>query len=75
MTVAELQKLLDAINVPKDAYSFSGGLPNECLCLNKTMFTWEVYYSERGKKSGLLTFFSEDEACRNFYFQIKRVFK
>lgn len=63
----ELQQLLINANVPKDLYNLNGGLPNEVFCLNKEDNIWEVYYSERGVKSQLKKFKSEDEACNYFY--------
>lgn len=67
MKRAELQQCLIDANVPKDLYSLNGGLPNEALCLNKDGDVWEVYYSERGIKSQIEKFDSEDEACNYFY--------
>lgn len=40
-----------------------GGYPNEAFCLINTEDGWEVYYSERGQKSGYRRFSSESEAC------------
>ena len=63
----ELNQLLINANVPKDLYNLNGGLPNEAFCLNKDNNIWEVYYSERGMKSELKKFNSEEEACNYFY--------
>jgi hypothetical protein len=63
----ELQLLLINENVPKELYSLNGGLPNEAFCLNNEDNIWEVYYSERGKKSQLKKFKSEGEACDYLY--------
>ena len=67
MIKSELKKLLVQNNVKTDSYSLDGGLPNEAFCLNKFSGVWEVYYSERGCKSGLKEFNSEDEACKYLY--------
>ena len=48
-----------------------GGLPNETLCIVKED-TWQVYYSERGSKSGLKLFKTESEACEFFLCKMKR---
>jgi hypothetical protein len=49
-------------------YCLDGGLPRQALCLNKTEGgKWEVYYSERGRKTGLVTFANEEEAADFFY--------
>jgi hypothetical protein len=66
MTKNDLRKMLDSGNVPKDTYSLEGGLPNEAYCLNRNGNQWEVYYSERGQKSGLKLFETENEACDYF---------
>ncbi|MED3649686.1 hypothetical protein [Heyndrickxia sporothermodurans] len=66
MNKNELKQLLINSNVPKDLYSLEGGLPNEALCLNEENGQWEVYYSERGVKSQLKRFDSEDRACEYF---------
>ena len=63
MTVAQLEKELEMMEIPNELYSIMvGGLPNEKLCLVKED-TWQVYYSERGNKSGLKVFKTESEAC------------
>lgn len=64
MNVEELRKQLRENNVPDDMYSLLvGGYPNEAFCLVETEDGWEVYYSERGKKSSSRQFSSESEAC------------
>lgn len=73
MNVHELQRRLDEIGVPKNAYSILlGGLPNEMLCIVKDGSLWEVYYSERGRRSGLKTFEDEDSACGYFFDKLKK---
>lgn len=67
MTKQELSKLLGEKNIRPDAYELEGGLPNEAYTLNYTGSIWEVYYSERGLKSGLKVFQNEHEACEYFY--------
>lgn len=67
MKKEELQLCLIDANVPKDLYDLNGGLPNEALCINKEGAIWEVYYSERGMKSQIEKFDSENEACNYFY--------
>lgn len=67
MKIPELKELLIKQHIPKDAYSFKGGLPNEQYCLAYNGTEWEAYYSERGRKSGLVFFDSESEACEYFY--------
>jgi hypothetical protein len=63
MTLAQLETALTQRGVPKDAYSLSGGLPNEAYCLEQLPEGWYVYYSERGARTSLKCFGTEDEAC------------
>ena len=72
MTKAELAVKLAKSGVPDAAYSLSGGLPNEAYCLEHSAGKWYFYYSERGLKSGLKVFGSEQEACDYFFVTIKR---
>lgn len=51
-----------------------GGLPNERLCMVKENY-WQVYYSERGLKTGLREFQTESEACEYFLEKMKRYLK
>ncbi|MGN0355035.1 MAG: hypothetical protein ACI4EI_08155 [Muricoprocola sp.] len=72
MTIEDLSSTLNKMNIPKDLYSImTGGLPNEKLCIVKED-KWQVYYSERGHKSGLKIFETEEEACEYFLDKIKR---
>ena len=72
MTVAQLEKELKMMGIPKELYSIMvGGLPNEKLCIVKED-TWQVYYSERGNKSGLKIFETESDACEFFLRKTKR---
>ena len=72
MTIVELEKELNKIGVPKELYSLMiGGFPNEKLCIVEEE-TWQVYYSERGHKSGLKVFDTETEACEFFLRKMKR---
>lgn len=59
------QKLIE-LGVRQDFYSFDGGLPNEAFCICKTPTGFEVYYNERGNKSDLKIFNSEEGACDYF---------
>ena len=68
-----LDAKLEKKKVPKDAYSLAGGLPNECFCMEKGK-QWEVYYSERGLKTQLKEFATEDEACEYMYNKLLGIF-
>jgi hypothetical protein len=68
MNREELKTQLETLRVDPKAYClWGGGLPNEQLVLNqKEDGLWEVYYSERGQKSGLRVFSSEASAVQYF---------
>jgi hypothetical protein len=66
MNRAVLQSTLKENNVPEDLYCLTGGLPNEAYCIaTDGDGQWFTYYSERGVRSGLKVFKTEDEACRD----------
>lgn len=67
MNREELRKRLNDERIPRAEYSLDGGLPNEACCLAQNGNKWEIYYSERGKKTGLKVFASEEAACDYFY--------
>ena len=67
MTKLELKSKLDQAGVYPEAYSLDGGLPNERYVLSQEPNgRREVYYSERGQKSSLRSFDSENAACQFF---------
>ncbi len=66
MKIDDLEKRLIEENCPR-VYSLKGGLPNEEYCIGFNNGSWEVYYSERGIKSGLKIFDNEEDACEYFY--------
>ena len=67
MNREQLTDRLTALGIDPTAYCLSGGLPNESLVLNQEPSgEWQVYYSERGQKSGLRIFDSEDNAVHFF---------
>lgn len=75
MTKSELRARLLAENISQDLYSLDGGLPGEKLCLSNTGNKWQVYYSERGLKTGLKEFDSEHDACDHFYVELLEIIK
>lgn len=72
MNKNDLREKLQQEGIRPDAYCLNGGLPNESYCLNESNNQWEVYYSERGNKSGLKVFDNENDACQYLYQQIKK---
>ncbi len=73
MKINELKNFLVSNKVPENLYSLKGGLPSEAYCINKTQEKWEVYYSERGIKSHLIQFDTEDSACLYLQEIIKKI--
>lgn len=63
MNKDELCSTLINIGISRSYYSLEGGLPNEKLCLDYESGKWIVYYSERGIRTGIQYFDSEDDAC------------
>lgn len=75
MTVEQLEKELEMMEIPQELYSIMvGGLPNEKLCIAKED-KWQVYYSEHGSKSGLKLFETESEACEFFFAKNEKICK
>ncbi|WP_346895543.1 hypothetical protein [Clostridium sp. UBA7503] len=64
MNKKKLHEIILERKIPRDMYSLDGGFPNEAYCLNKEKDQWEVYYSERGIKSQLKRYGTEEEACK-----------
>ncbi|WLD94527.1 hypothetical protein [Alkalihalobacillus sp. AL-G] len=75
MTLIELQEKLNTMKIPQNFYSLDGGLPNEAYCIGYNKGKWEVYYSERGNKTDLKKFQSENEACNFFYISFTKLMK
>jgi len=73
MNIKELKLELDKLCIPKDAYCLIGGFPNESYCLTQNNEIWEIYYSERGNKTGLKIFVTEDSACKYFLDILTRI--
>lgn len=67
MNIQSLKSKLDKAGIPSNSYQLYGGLPNEIFCISKNDMGWEIYYSERGCKTGLRVFSSESAACEHFY--------
>ena len=75
MKILELSEKLKKDGIPEDAYNLEGGFPDEAYCISESYNIWEVYYRERGNKTGLKIFNSESEACEYFLKNISEVFK
>ena len=70
MNIVELKERLKNEKVNTELYCFDVEFPNEALCLIKNHEKWEVYYSEKGIKTGIVIFNNEESACEYFYFEI-----
>jgi len=70
MNLTELKSALDAAGVSERAYSFTSDGYGEIYRLAPIHDIlgggWEIYYAERGGKTGQLVFRSESEACAEF---------
>jgi len=68
MKLNELKTVLENKRVPKQYYSLNGGLPPDSLCIEQAKNgKWFTYYSDRGSRSELIEFETEEEACDYFY--------
>lgn len=63
MNREQLRDIARREGIRDDAYSLEGGLPHERYVLSISEGGWDVYYSERGQKTGLKSFETEDDAC------------
>ena len=64
-----LQKMLNYFKIPKSEYSFSGGMADNCMCVEKKDDTWESYYSSSGERIVRGIFFRE-YAAYDFLFYL-----
>ena len=67
MNKEKFLKLVKNKNIPEDAYSLNGGLPDDRYCINEKPIGWEVYYTERGKKYRIKIFENKEEAFQDLY--------
>jgi hypothetical protein len=76
MNLTELKAALDAAGVEERVYSFTSDGYGEVFRLAPIHDIlgdgWEIYYAERGLKTGLVVFRSESEACSEFLQRILR---
>lgn len=74
MRVPELRERIKQLNPPLDSYSLDGGLPNERLCLSRDTQSWSIYYSEKGIRTEVQSYDSEEAACSAFMGRLCRMF-
>ncbi len=68
----ELRRRADRAGIRRTSYSLEGGLPPEAYVLSLAEGRWSVYYSERGRRSGEMTFDTEDQACSELFRRLIR---
>lgn len=62
MNRSELKDKLVQEGIREDAYSLTGGTPDDTYVLSQDGQRWSVYYAERGLRIGERTFNSEADA-------------
>ena len=73
MTVKELKKFFKDHLVPSRLYHMKGGHHKNRICINSDKEGWEVYFSERKTKIGLMRFATESEACQRMKEEVCKV--
>ena len=74
MTVKDLKKFFKEHLVPSHLYNLKGGSRSNRICLGKSEENmWEVYFSEKKNKIGLMQFATENEACQHMMDEIRKV--
>ena len=74
MTVKELKVFFKEHLVPSHLYNLKGGSHGGRICLGKNKQDgWEVYFSEKKNKIGLMQFATENEACHHMMDEICKV--
>lgn len=72
MTVKEPQQYFKEHLVPKNLYKLDGNHRGR-ICMEHKGDSWNVYFSDRREKVGLLRFASESEACAAMKRQIEKL--
>ncbi len=72
LTTKEIIRCIIDNGYPFELVDFGNEYPDEAYCIRQTKTkNWEVYYSEKGFKTGLIEFCSESEACEYLIKKIK----
>ena len=72
MTLKDLRLFFKEHNVPSKLYKL-GGKHNHRICIDKCDNTWEVFFSEKKNKTGLMRFDSEESACRSMKDEVRKL--
>jgi hypothetical protein len=67
MNLPELMHRFKEAGVRQDAYSFEPSTANEQYCLARIGSAWVTYYAERGGRTSMREFETEEEACSFFF--------
>lgn len=72
MTGKELKLFLEHHLVPAKLYKI-GGQHHHRICMKKSRDGWDVFFSEKKEKVGLLHFKDEASACRSMKEEIRKL--
>lgn len=67
-----LMQKLKYFKIPKSEYSFDGGMPKNCLCVEQNGDTWEVYYSDGIEKVNHGIFYKESAAYDFLFYLVMK---
>ena len=73
MTTADLKKYFKDHLVPRSLYNLKGGYHKGRICMEKVKEGWEVYFSEKRDKVGIIHCLTESEACRVMVEEVNKV--
>ncbi len=73
MTRNELKQFFKDHLVPASLYNLKGGNHNNRICMEQVKGGWNVYFSEKKDKIGLMHFDSEEDACTHMLAEIGKV--
>ncbi len=72
MTGEELKVFLKEHLVPSKLYKI-GGASNHRICMQKNKDGWDVFFSEKKEKIGLLHYKDEASACRRMKDELRKL--
>lgn len=64
MTVKELKVFFQEHLVPSSLYALKGGNHKNRLVMGKSGTGWDIYFSDKKNKVGIMHFATESEACQ-----------
>ena len=74
MTVKELKTFCKEHLVPSHLYNLKGVSHKVKICMGKNkQDSWEVYFSEKKRKIGLMQFATESEAWQHMMDEVRKV--